>query len=175
MENKKSYVGIATVGKPVGLQGECRIFPIGDTLQTLTLPHTLYMKLKGDYVEEKLLKIGRGSGNTQKAVFENYSSREDIDLLKNQVLYIEEENLPETEEDEYYFYQLKGLNVEDRQGNSVGKVKEVFNYPTTDAIDIKLDRNGSVVTFPFRKETVLSVDIPAKIIVVDEELLEELL
>ncbi len=175
MDNSEKYIGIATAGKPVGLQGDCRIFPIGETLQSLSLPYTLYVKKRGEYVEEELLKISRGSGNGQKATFKNYSSRETVDLLKNQVLYIKENDLPSAKEDEFYFYQLKGLDVEDQQGEKIGTVKEVFNYPTTDAIDIKLDKDGSVVTFPFRKETVLSVNLSEKIIVVDEELLEELL
>ncbi len=89
-------------------------------------------------------------------------------------MYIAKENLPDTKEDEFYFYQLVGLDVESETGETIGQVVEVFNFPTTDAIEVKLTK-GKKVLVPFRKETITAVLLEEKKIVVERETLEDLI
>ena len=171
-ENDK-FTALAKIGKPVGLKGVCRLFPFGDTVGELSLPETLWVGDKRGVTEVKLVSAVAAGKNVLRATFEGYSDCDAVDVLKNQMLYIERDRLPETEEDEYYFQDLIGLMVETETGVEFGKVVDVFNFPTTDAIEIQ-PKSGKKVLLPFRKETVISVQIDERKIIVESEHLDEL-
>lgn len=168
------FTALARIGKPVGLSGMCRIFPLGETILNSTYPLQLWVGTPKS-VEQVTLTSAKDAGKgSLKATFEGYHDRDAIDRLKNQFLYLETELLPETGDDEYYFHELVGLDVETETGETWGRIVDVFNFPTTDAVEIKR-KNGKKVLFPFRKETVSAVSISENKIVVASELLEELL
>ncbi len=165
---------LAQIGKPVGLQGQCRIVPYGDTITSSTFPLKLWVGTNRSVEQITLLSAKSAGKDLLKGQFEGINDRDAIDRIKNQNLYLETALLPETVEDEFYFHQLKGLSVESEDGKVWGIVSDVFNLPTTDAVEIKC-KNGKKVLFPFRKETVPSVLLEDKKIIIDGEFFEELL
>lgn len=171
--NSDELVAVATIGKPSGLKGACALFPIGETLINANLPLLLWV---GNEKEKRKINLSGISGEMRnvRAVFEGISDRDKADELKNLFLYIEKEQLPKLEENEFYFKDLVGLSVESENGENLGLVKEVFNYPTTDALDVRLN-NGKLITIPFKNEIVKSVSLENKKIIVDRVLIEELM
>lgn len=167
-------ISVGKIGRPVGLAGECRIFPQGESLEKQDFPCTLWIGVDKRRISEVTLLSIKGATGKQRARFEGYNDRDEVDTLKNKLLFLEKERLPEVDDDEYYFYQLKGLTVVSDEEEEIGTVFEVFNFPTTDAIEIK-KRNGKKILVPFRKETVVSVSLDEKKIVLSSESLEELL
>lgn len=65
--------------------------------------------------------------------FEGVESREQADALRGQVLSVHREELP-LGEDEYFLFDLAGLEVTTNVGEEVGFVKEVRRYPGQDII-----------------------------------------
>lgn len=171
--NSGELVAVATIGKPSGLKGACALFPIGETLVNADLPLVLWIGNESEKREITLLEIS-GENRNFRAVFEGVSDRDKADELKNLLLYIEKKRLPKLEEGEFYFRDLVGLSVESETGEILGIVREVFNYPTTDAIDVRLN-DGKVITVPFKNEIVKSVSLEDKKIIVDRVLIDELM
>ncbi|MCP4294524.1 MAG: 16S rRNA processing protein RimM, partial [Proteobacteria bacterium] len=167
-------IAVGKIGRPVGLAGECRIFPQGESLEKQEFPCTLWIGVDKRRVREITLASIKGIKGKERARFEGYTDRDSIDTIKNTLLFLEKSRLPEVDDDEFYFYQLKGLNVESEEGVELGTVFEVFNFPTTDAIEVKKS-DGKKVLVPFRKETIVSVSLEEKKIVLSSENLEELL
>ena len=122
----------------------------------------------------ELLECKASGKDMLKVRFTGFATREEVDLLKNNFLYLSKEELPEVASNEYYFYQLKNLRVVDENSNEVGSVVEVYSFPTTDAIEISLLSNGEKVLYPFRKETIVSVSLEDKVITIKNELLLDL-
>jgi len=170
--NSDDFVAVANIGRPFGLNGACSLFVIGETLLDADLPMKLWVGNADEAKEITLLGIS-GGGSSLRCVFEGVSDRDEADLLKNQLLYLEKERLPKLDDGEYYFRDLLGLSVESEAGEVLGTVKEVFNYPTTDAFDVRLV-NGRVITIPFKKEIVKRVSVGEKKIVVDSIMISEL-
>jgi len=171
--NSDDLVAVATIGKPSGLKGACSLYPIGDTLMSADLPITLWVGNESG-VREITLSDVSGEIRNYRAFFDGISDRDEADELKNLFLYIEKERLPKLDDGEFYFRDLVGLSVESETGENLGVVKEVFNYPTTDAIDVRRN-NGKVMTIPFKKEIVKSVSLENKKIIVDRVLIDELM
>jgi 16S rRNA processing protein RimM len=78
------------------------------------------------------------------------------------------------EDGEFYFRDLIGLEVETDSGERLGAVKDVFNYPTSDAIDVETD-NGKIITVPFRNEIVKKVSLEEGKMLVDGVAINELI
>ncbi|MCL1945900.1 MAG: ribosome maturation factor RimM [Chitinivibrionia bacterium] len=171
--NSDDFVAVATIGKPFGLKGACALFAMGETLVNSDFPLKLWAGNAENAREITLLEVS-GEGNNIRCVFEDICDRDGADLLKNNILYIEKERLPKLEKDEYYFRDLIGLSVESDECEKIGTIKEAFNYPTTDALDVILN-NGRVITIPFKKEIVKKVAVCDGKIIVDSAKIDELM
>jgi len=172
--NSDDFAALATIGRPFGLKGACSLFVIGETLLKADFPMTLWIANAEQKAREITLLEVSGEENSLRCVFEGVSDRDEADLLKNSVLYLEKERLPKLECGEYYFRDLIGLSVESESGEKIGTVKEVFNYPTTDALDVRLN-DGSVITVPFRDGIVEKVLLDENKIIVVSAMIDELM
>lgn len=173
--NSDTLIEVGRVGKPVGLKGMCRVFPMGDVLNSATLPVKLLCGTKKKLREVEIVTCKKAGKEMLKATFTGFNSCDEIDVLKNSYLYLPKEALPEVAENEYYFYQLQGLAVYDEEQVEVGKIVEIYNFPTTDAIEIVLVHSGEKILYPFRKETVKHVSVEDNEVVVYREHLQELM
>lgn len=79
------------------------------------------------------------------------------------VLEIEREQLPPTEADEYYAFELVGLEVVEENGRALGTVKAVLPGVANDVLELDGD-----VLLPMVEDCVKTVDLDAKRIVVAE-------
>jgi 16S rRNA processing protein RimM len=79
------------------------------------------------------------------------------------VLEIEREQLPPTEADEYYAFELVGLEVVEENGRALGTVKAVLPGVANDVLEL----DGEVL-LPMVEDCVKAVDLAARRIVVAE-------
>jgi ribosomal 30S subunit maturation factor RimM len=56
----------------------------------------------------------------------------------------------------------------------IGTVRAVYNFPSTDAVEITIT-DGRQVLVPLRGEVIVSIDRPARCLSVDMDMLDELL
>jgi 16S rRNA processing protein RimM len=171
--NSHDFVAIAKIGKPFGLKGACNLFPIGETLLNSDPPVSLWIGNESSIEKIVLADIGGGK-NSFYCFFKDCFDRDEAEKLKNFFLYIEKERLPKLEKGEFYFCDLIGISVETESGEKLGIVKDVFNYPTTDAIIIETDE-GKEITIPFRKEIVKRVVLEESRMFIDRATIEDLM
>ena len=79
------------------------------------------------------------------------------------LLEVERDDLPPTEEDEYYAFELVGLEVVEENGRALGTVKAVNPGVANDVLEL-----DSGVLLPMVEECVRSIDLEAQRIVVAE-------
>lgn len=94
------------------------------------------------------------------------ADRTAAEKLKGIDLYVARDALPEAEEDEFYYTDLIGLAVEDRDGKRIGSVARIDNYGAGDVIEVRLDAGGSAL-YPFTKQVVVMVDVAGRRITID--------
>ena len=93
------------------------------------------------------------------------STPEQADALRGTELFTAAENLPEPEEDEFYYSDLIGMQVKTVDGKTAGKVIAVHDFGAGDLLEIKPKEGGSFY-HPFTKEAVPKVDMKARRIIV---------
>jgi 16S rRNA processing protein RimM len=98
--------------------------------------------------------------------FENLEGLESVQFLLNQELFVRDIDLPLVDEDEYYEYQLIGLDVINEKNEPLGKAKEILH---TGAHGVIVVEGTEEILIPMVSDYILSVDIPGSKIVVKAE------
>jgi 16S rRNA processing protein RimM len=94
--------------------------------------------------------------------------RDAAEQLKNVMLYVPRDRLPEpAEADEFYYADLIGLAVVDPAGQPLGSVIAVHNFGAGDLIEVRPETGGTTELIPFDEAHVPTIDIAAGRIVVD--------
>lgn len=159
---KKTIDGFTCIGKIIntrGLKGELKILPLTSNEKRFSLLSTVYV---GDNLEEYHIKNVR----YDKFIYLTFVDNEDINKvigLKNQNIYIHDEDRYELREDEYFISDLIGKEVYDLNKNFVGRLKDIYEYPANDIFIVE-NKNGDIIQIPAVKEFVKSIN---DVIIVD--------
>lgn len=105
------------------------------------------------------LKLTRAVKGGYAARLSGVESREDAEALKGTRLYAERTALPEPDEDEFYYADLLGLNVETADGTVLGKIKAVQDFGAGDVIEYLPAGGGESLYLSFTREVVPAVDV----------------
>lgn len=97
--------------------------------------------------------------------FEDVDTEEDADALIKSSLYLPLEFLPKLEDDKFYFHEIIGFKVEDKNFGHVGLIKSV-NDSTAQSL-FEIDRNGIEILIPMNDEFISKVDKKNNTIFVD--------
>ena len=144
-------VPVGRVGKPHGLDGGFFVDGASDREEVFAIGATLYAA--GE--PAKVVLSRRGSGGRRVIAL-------DRKIERGTELAVARSSLPQLgEDDEFYVFQLVGLSVEDENGQLLGRVREVLEYPANDVLE--LDSGASL---PLVEACVRQVDLTGGRIVV---------
>lgn len=166
MSKLENPVLMATIGAAQGLRGEVRVRSF--TADPVSLGD--YGKLhSADGRIFEILDI-REAKNVVVVRFRGINDRNAAEALNGLELFIERDNLPddELEEDEFYYADLEGLEVVDKDGKSYGTISAVFDFGAGDLLEIKgAGRRPALI--PFSEAAVLEIDLEAGTILIDPD------
>ena len=119
-----------------------------------------------------LLQLLRGqtSGKGLVAAFTGINDRDQALALGGYTLFISRDQLPAPQDGEYYWADLIGLRVENRQGITLGRVSELFETGANDILVVKTDNSKAEILIPFvRPRYVEAIDLANGLMRVDWE------
>jgi len=155
-------LNVGRIGKAHGILGEATIevrtdeaenrFAIGSQLETDS--HGV-LTVNSVRVHNGILLLG----------FEGITDRNQVELLRNELLYAEVDiNAPGYDEDDYHVLQLVGCETFLEDGTLFGTISDVLNLPGQDVLAIQTE-SGEVM-IPFVRQLVPTVDIANRKLVV---------
>lgn len=97
--------------------------------------------------------------------FEDVDTEADADALIKSACYLPLTALPELDDDKFYFHEIIGFTVEDKNFGTVGIIKGV-NDSTAQSL-FEIDRNGIEILIPMNDEFIAKVDKQNKTIFVN--------
>src|SRR3984957_8164539 len=92
------------------------------------------------------------------ATLKGIATREDAERLNGVELYIARDQLPATDEDEYYNTDLFGLAAGTADGAPIGRVIAIHNFGAGDIIEVA-PPHGATMLLPFTNAVVPTVDL----------------
>lgn len=152
------------IGKIVNthaLKGEIKIQPWCDDAE-------LYFELEGIYINGQYYKIlnARIHKNFVITKLEGIDSIEQAEKLKNIVVEVERNALGELPDGVYYICDLLECRVETVDGKFLGRIEDVIKTGSNDVYLLKETKSKKPILIPVLPETIVSVDIENKLIVV---------
>ena len=93
-----------------------------------------------------------------------FENRDQAIESKGQILAVDRQQLPQLEENEYYWDDLIGLNVYDLQHNDLGKVIELIETGANDVLVVSGEKERLI---PYIPQVIVKIDLTEKRIEVD--------
>ncbi|MBQ0065931.1 MAG: 16S rRNA processing protein RimM [Firmicutes bacterium] len=156
-------IKVATIINTRGLKGECKLYLVSeDAYDQFKKGKTVYLDQKTELVV-KSFQIVKGLGY---AKFEGIDTIEQAEAMKTKELWLPEEEMPELEEDEFYYYELKGCSVYNQNNENVGEVTEILE--TGANLVLRIANEDSSFLCPFVQQFVKEVDVKNKQIHIEE-------
>ena len=157
-----TWIMVGRVAGAFGVRGEVRITTFTADPLSLVDYETL---LREDGSPGLTLTGGRVAKGSVIARAAEVQDRDQAEALRGLKLYIRRDSLPPVDdEDEYYVADLVGLDVEDPQGQPLGRVKSVHDFGAGDLLEIE-PPTGPSWWQPFTREAVPEVHMAERRIV----------
>ncbi len=154
---KKKYLEAGQIVNTHGIKGEVKIMPWSDSADFLLNFDTVY--IEGEPVR---LLGGRVHKSFLIARFEGIENVNDAMRLKNQVVFIDRDDI-ELPEGDFFLQDIIGARVVDEDGNELGRLADVLELPAGNVYVVQGERE---ILIPARPEFVLNTDVEAGIITV---------
>ncbi|MGH8436123.1 MAG: ribosome maturation factor RimM [Pseudomonas sp.] len=157
---------LIVIGKIVsvhGVRGEVKVFSFTDPIDNLLDYHRWTLRRDGE-VRQVELASGRSQNKVLVAKLKGLDDREEARLLAGFEICVLRSLLPDLTDGEYYWYQLKGLNVIDQAGQLLGRIDHLLETGANDVMVVKpcagsLDDRERLL--PYTAHCVLTVDLAA--------------
>lgn len=164
ISKNKNWVVIGKFGRPQGLTGMVRVFSFTDPKDNLYDYKNWHAKINHEIQEIKPVALQKNN-KFDLVKIAGYESREQAAFLTNVEIIIEGSQLPILADDEYYWHELVGMEVQNCQGLSLGKVKEMLETGANDVIIVEGNKRYLI---PYIiNDFILNIDSINKIITVD--------
>lgn len=151
------------INAPFGVKGWVKIKPFTETLDAL-LDYPDWQIGKGNQWRDVSVEDAAVQGDFIVAKLPGCDDRDAAFALRGQEIAVDREELPDTETGEYYWEDLIGLTVVNREGVELGKVSKLLETGANDVLVVKGEKE---ILIPFVEVYVLTVDLAQGRIEVD--------
>ena len=148
-----------------GVKGWVKVFSHTRPRSQITEYKTWYL---GDDLDHAVtLQEGRSHKEGVVAKLEGIDDRDAAVLLLNRKIWVDESALAELPEDEFYWYQLIGLQVLDTQQKVLGTVTDMLETGANDVLIVRAEDKTEHLIPYIKGQVIQSIDIENKCLVVD--------
>lgn len=175
LSNQAAGQDITILGKvstAFGIKGWVKVYSYTDPLANILNYPTWLLKIGGEW---KAFRVKDSQLHTKglAVALEGINDRDAALALSQVEIAVPTSELPELDDDEYYWFQLQGLKVVNTRGEWLGQVKELLDSGggnqvlVVDACEGSIDRQQRLI--PYAETIVLEVDTDKGEILVDWE------
>lgn len=162
---KKDCFYLGKIVKKYSFKGEVLAKLDTDQPELYETLDAIFLELRNNLVPFFVERSQLHKSELLRIKFEDVDTEADAESLLKSGLYLPLELLPKLEGNKFYFHEIIGFTIEDKNFGEVGIVKAV-NDATAQAL-FEIDRNGIEILIPMNDEFILNVDRKNKTIVVE--------
>jgi 16S rRNA processing protein RimM len=154
---------VARIGAAHGVRGAVKLWTF--TEDPLAVKHYGPLATKDGTRQFEVTHAREAKGHLV-ATLKGIATREEAERLNGVELYIARDQLPATDEDEYYHADLIGLAAVTADDAAIGRVIAIHNFGAGDIIEIA-PPHGATMLLPFTNAVVPTVDLAAGRVVIE--------
>ncbi len=160
-------VVVGRLRKPHGLKGDCTLFPLTDSPETIFAPgrEIWLVDLGGETVAGPFtVERSRSYHREWLVKFAGVDSRDALEPFRGLLLGVPQETLGPLADDEVYLHELDGFSVRLADETPLGLVSAVYELPAGLMIEVQGPKREFLL--PYKKEFVQQVDRAGRRLVV---------
>lgn len=155
---------IGYILKPQGLKGEVKVESVTPYLERFNRLDRVFLQLKEKKQAYSIENV-RVSDRFVYLKFAEINSRDDAELLRTAEVLIEEKDLIQPAQDEYFIHDLIGCQVISENNDVIGVLSDVVQMSSNDVYVVK-NGEGIEILIPATKEIVKRVNVGQKQIII---------
>jgi len=138
-----NFIQVGKIGRPKGTKGLLRLHCFLNDNRDINQFQKFYLE------DETTINVKLVSFDSKSPLvtINDISDRNQVEVYVNQYIYLQKEKLSPTQENEFYFHDLEGLDVVDQQNEIVGKVESVVNFGAGDLLEIYFLKSSKKESF----------------------------
>lgn len=153
---KEDCFRLGSVAKLHGYKGEVSIYLDVDEPQDYRNLESVFVEIDGKLVPFFLEHIRVRNNGYAIVQFEQVDTEKKAARLVKSGLYLPLDLLPETEENEFYFFEIENFEVIDEHHGPIGIVQKVIDLAGNPIIQI--DKDGKEILIPNQEQFIQKVD-----------------
>ncbi|MBF0380043.1 MAG: ribosome maturation factor RimM [Magnetococcales bacterium] len=160
-------IDLLVVGRLVGshgVRGELKVNSFTEQKEDLLNFPDWILGLKGGPYKSYTLVSGRGNAKGLIVRLSGVDDRETAQALSGNDIWVPRSQLPDLDDDQYYWNDLIGMMVVSEDGEELGRLQHLFETGANDVMSV--DSQGEERLIPFTQEIVLNVDVANKVVMV---------
>lgn len=160
----KDLILIGHVIRPQGLTGLLRIVSYAQSSETFLEAGSVFLnKGQNEFEESKVVSI-RPHGSVYLLRLSALNSVDQAEVFRGAEILIRKDSLIKKDEDEFFYYELLGLNVYLITGQYLGVLKEIFPTGSNDVYVVRNQEKEFLI--PAVHEVIKEINIPQKRMVI---------
>jgi 16S rRNA processing protein RimM len=167
VNSQDNWIIIGRFGRPHGIKGFVTVHSFADPPENILRYTAWHAFLQKQWQPIKLLSV-EVHNKSIIALVEGYPERETAARLTNVEIAINAEQLADLKPGEYYWHQLIGMKVINKEGLSLGQVTEIIPTGSNDVLVVQGEKRHLIPYLP--GEFVINIDASQKVITVDWDL-----
>jgi 16S rRNA processing protein RimM len=157
---------LGEIVKPHGLNGAVKVKSFADSPESfIRLTRLFLVSADGKRLEVSVLNASP-MGKLVTLKLEGIHTREQAEDLVGNRIVVDREDLPDTDEDEYYWHDLIGMKVYDSTGTYYGIITSILLTGANDVFVVE-GTKGEEILIPGTFDAVLEVSIPERRMVIE--------
>ena len=173
---RPEWIEVGRISRPHGVHGEVRVALSSDNPERFVAGAKLHARpgrvgIAGARLQEQVrltIDTVRGDDDFPIVAFSEIADRGRAEAFSGYVLEIRSNELPDLDDDEYYPFDLIGVEARDSSGSVLGPVGDVLESPAHAILVVSLLSGGEALV-PFVMAAVPVVDLREGYLVVDTE------
>jgi 16S rRNA processing protein RimM len=156
-ELQDDFVLIGEVVKPHGIRGEIKVYPFSEQPENFKKYKKIVLQPSADAEKQAYTVAGcRVQGKLAIIQLDEIKTRDDAEVLQGSGVWLDKAWLPPLASDEYYWHQLKGLEVETETGRPLGRVTGLFHTAAHDIMIVS--GTGGELMIPVKEDIVRNIN-----------------
>ena len=167
----QEFFEIGQIVNTYGIKGFLKILPYTDDIKKFEKLKTIEINKKGTLTKYEIEEV-KYSKNTVLLKLKGMDDINEAEKYRNCYIRINREDNEKLPEDTYYIVDLIGLEVVTTDGETLGKLQDIFKTGSNDVYVVK-DEFGKQILLPAIESVIKEINLDQKIITV--ELIEGLI
>ncbi len=163
MAEKSKFILAGKITSVHGIKGDLKLFSYLESPENFQLYKHLYKK-DGTKIKPRFIRTHKGFAIIR---LENINDRTAAEKIIGTEIFISRSEMPETEENQYYYEDMLGMDAKLKSGEIIGKIKSLNNYGAGEIIEITYtDKEKKNDLFSFTRSTFPEINIEENYIVI---------